>query len=103
MLLLNGPVGDFTFAARLRGQAEPLATLFHLPPNPNVVYSAALMAQAERMFVTGQASYPIERTLLTSGILAAALQSRGADGQRLATPHLAVRYQAPQESLFWKE
>ena len=61
------------------------------------------MAQAEWMFVTGKAPYPIERTLLTSGILAAALQSRGADGQRLATPHLAVKYQAPQESLFWKE
>ena len=103
MFLLNGLVGDFTFAARLRGQAEPLSTLFHLPPTPNVVYSAALMAQAERMFVTGKAPYPIERTLLTSGILAAALQSRGADGQRLATPHLAVKYLAPQESLFWKE
>jgi hypothetical protein len=63
----------------------------------------ALMAQAERMFVTGKAPYPIERTLLTSGILAAALQSRGADGQRLATPHLAVKYSAQQESLFWKE
>ncbi len=103
MFLLNGLVGDFTFAARLRGQAEPLSTLFHLPPTPNVVYSAALMAQAERMFVTGKAPYPIERTLLTSGILAAALQSRGADGQRLATPHLVVKYLAPQESLFWKE
>ncbi len=103
MFLLNGLVGDFTFAARLRGQAEPLSALFHLPPNPNVVYSAALMAQAERMFVTGQAPYPIERTLLTSGILAAAMQSRANDGQRLATPHLAVKYQPPQESLFWKE
>mgnify|MGYP003337487695 FL=1 len=103
MFLLNGLVADFTFAARLRGQAEPLSTLFYLPPNPNVVYSAALMAQAERMFVTGKAPYPIERTLLTSGILAAAMQSRANDGQRLATPHLAVKYQPPQESLFWKE
>lgn len=103
MFLLSGLVADFTFAARLRGQTEPLSTLFYLPPTPNVVYSAALMAQAERMFVTGKAPYPIERTLLTSGILAAALQSRGADGQRLETPHLAVKYSAPQESLFWKE
>jgi hypothetical protein len=103
MFLLSGLVGDFTFAARLKGQAEPLSTLFYLPPNPNVVYSAALMSQAERMFVTGKAPYPIERTLLTSGILAAAMQSRGADGKRLETPHLAVRYQPPTESLFWRD
>ncbi len=103
MFLLNGLVGDFTFAGRVKGQAEPLSTLFYLPPNPNVVYSAALMSKAEQMFVTGKAPFPIERTLLTSGILAAALQSRGADGKRLETPHLAVKYQAPQESLFWKE
>ena len=55
------------------------------------------------MFVTRKAPYPIERTLLTSGILAAALQSRGADGQCLETPHFAVKYSAPQESLFWQE
>ncbi len=103
MFLLNGLVSDFTFAARLKGRAEPLSTLFYLPPNPNVVYSAALMAQAERMFLTGKAPYPIERTLLSSGILAAAMHSSGTGGQRLATPHLAVKYQAPQESFFWKE
>ena len=54
MLLMNGLVGDFTFAARLKGQAEPLSTLFYLPPNPNVVYSAALMSKAEEMFLTGK-------------------------------------------------
>jgi hypothetical protein len=100
MLLLNGLVGDFTFAARVRGQAEPLSTLFYLPPNPNVTYSAALMSKAEETFVTGKAPYPVERTLLTSGILAAAMQSLGSDQKRLETPHLAVRYQAPRASLF---
>jgi hypothetical protein len=99
MFLLNGLVGDFTFAARVKGQAEPLSTLFYLPPNPNVTYSAALMSKAEETFVTGKAPYPVERTLLTSGILAAAMQSL-ADQKRLETPHLAVRYTAPRESLF---
>src|SRR5689334_3406826 len=46
MLLLNGLVSDFTVAARLKGRAEPLSTLFYLPPNPNVAYSAALMSKA---------------------------------------------------------
>jgi hypothetical protein len=100
MLLLNGLVADFTFAARLKGRKQPLSTLFHLPPNPNVTYSAALMAKAEEMFATGKAPYPVERTLLTSGLVAAGLQSLAAGGKRLPTPHLAVRYEAPKESQF---
>jgi len=101
MLLLNGLVDDFTFAARLRGEAEPISTLFQLPPNPNVVYSAALMSQVEKMIQTGKAPYPAERTLLTSGLVAAGLQSL-ADGQkRIETPHLSVRYEASRESTFW--
>src|SRR6185312_2607239 len=63
MLLLNGLVGDFTFAAKLRGRAEPLSTLFYLPPNPNVTYSAALMSKVEETFLTGRATYPLDRTL----------------------------------------
>jgi hypothetical protein len=101
MLQLNGLVRDFTFAAKLKDQAEPLSTLFYLPDNPNVVYSAALMSKAEEMFLTGKAPYPVERTLLTSGLVAAALQSL-ADGKRLETPHLAIRYQAPRQSQFWQ-
>lgn len=100
MLLMNGLVGDFTFAARLKGQAEPLSTLFYLPPNPNVTYSAALMSMAETTFLTGKSPTPIERTLLTSGLVEAGCRSLGTGQKRLETPHLAIRYQAPQESLF---
>jgi hypothetical protein len=101
MLQLNGLVRDFTCAVKLKGQAEPLSTLFYLPDNPNVVYSAALMSKAEEMFLTGKAPYAAERTLLTSGLTAAGLQSL-ADGKRIETPHLAVRYTAPRESQFWQ-
>lgn len=100
MLLMNGLVEDFTFAAKLKGQAKPLSTLFYLPPNPNVTYSAALMSKAEEMFTTGRAPYPIERTLLTTGLVAAGMESLGTGEKRLDTPHLAVKYQAPKESLF---
>jgi hypothetical protein len=102
MLLLNGLVGDFTFAARLKGRAEPLSTLFYLPPNPNVVYSAALMATVEDLFLTGRASHPIERTLLTTGLVAAGMASLAAGQKRLETPHLAVRYEARRDSEFWQ-
>jgi len=100
MLLMNGLVGDFTFAGRLKGRSEPLSTLFYLPPNPNVVYSAALMASAEQMFLTGKAPYPFERTLLTSGLVEAGIQAL-ARGKRVDTPFMNVRYQAPRKSTFW--
>jgi hypothetical protein len=102
MLLMNGLVQDFTFAARLKGRPEPLSTLFYLPPNPNVTYSAALMAKAEELFTTGKAPYPVERTLLTGGLVEAGLRSLADGGKRLETPQLTVKYQAPRESLFWQ-
>jgi hypothetical protein len=101
MLLLNGLVNDFTFAAQLTDQTEPLSTLFYLPPIPNVVYSAALMSKAEEMFLTGKAPYPIERTLLTSGLVEAGVRSLANNSQRLDTPYLNVSYQAPRRSQFW--
>ena len=100
MLLMNGLVGDFTFAAKLKNQDEPLSTLFHLPPNPNVVYSAALMSKAEETFVNHKSPYPIERTLLTSGLVEAAVRSLGRGQKRLPTPYLDIRYQPTRESTF---
>lgn len=100
MLLLNGLVGDFTFAARIKNVRDPLSTLFYLPPNPNVAYSAVLMSRVEDMFLTGKVPYPVERTLLTTGLVAAGMQSLAAGQKRLETPHLNVRYESPAESTF---
>ena len=100
MLLMNGLVNDLTFAARIKGEAMPLSTLFYLPPTPNVTYSAGLMSQAERMFLTGKAPYPIERTLLTTGLVAAGMQSLAEGQKRIETPHLSIRYHTPRESTF---
>ena len=102
MLLMNGLVGDFTFAAKIKEQAEPFSTLFYLPPNPNVVYSAALMSKVEETFLTGRTPYPIERTLLTTGLVAAGMQSLASGQKRIETPHLAIRYTPRRESTFWQ-
>jgi hypothetical protein len=100
MLMMNGVVSDITVALRLKGRREPLSTLFYLPPDPNVAYSAQLMSKAEELFMTGRAPYPIERTLLTTGLVAAGVQSLGTGEKRLDTPHLAIRYHSPRKSLF---
>lgn len=98
LLMLNGAIKDFNFAAKLRGQVRPVSTQFLLTPVPNVTYSACLVSKIEEMFKTKRAPYPVERTLLTSGILEACLDSRVKGQVRLETPQLDVRYQPPAQS-----
>ncbi len=97
LLMLNGAIKDFTFAARLKG-AGVQSTQFFLSPEPNVTYSACLVSKIEELFETGRAPYPVDRTLLVSGILESCLTSRVEGQKRLQTPHLDVRYRAPQQS-----
>ena len=77
-----------------------MSTQFLLPPNPNVAYSACLMHKVEEMIVTGRAPYPVERTLLVSGMLESCLDSKSRGSRPVDTPHLNVRYQPPATSQF---
>ena len=97
LLMLNGAVKDFNFAARLKGGAVQ-STQFFLSPEPNVTYSQCLVRKIEELFETGKAPYPVERTLLVSGVLESCLTSRFDGQKRLPTPHLNVQYRAPQQS-----
>jgi hypothetical protein len=107
LLMLSGLVGDFTVALRVKDQQAPLSTQMYLPglhPGqtlPN--FFSALAQQIERLFLTGKPPYPVERTLLTTGILAAAIDSLAQGQKRLDTPHLRqVAYQSPRESTFMR-
>jgi hypothetical protein len=56
----------------------------------------------EQMILNGAATYPVERSLLCSGMLIAALDSL-AQGQVLRpTPELRVAYQPAAESTYWR-
>ena len=100
MLMLDGALKDYNFAARVSGIEQIQSTQFLLTPNPNVTYSACLMHKAEEMFMTGAAPYPAERTLLTSGMLEACLTSKFQNHARLETPHLSVAYKPAERSQF---
>ena len=91
---------DFNFAVRLQGAQGIRSTQFLLTPDPNVTYSACLMHKVEEMFATGVAPYPVDRTLLVSGILESCLTSKAQGHARLETPHLVVAYKAPVKSQF---
>jgi hypothetical protein len=107
MLLMEGLVKDFTFAAQIAGQSKPFSTLMYLadvgPYFTVPSHFSPLVHEAELMFLTGNAQYPIERTLLTSGLLIAGVDSALQGGQRLQTPNLAaVNYQPRTKSTFWR-
>ena len=89
-----GSVGEcFAFACRRRGSDRPDAAVFDLEPGHPFGHFGYLLRAVEHLVRTGHPPYPIERTLLTSGLLAALLQSRAEGGSNVPTPHLAtVRY-----------
>jgi hypothetical protein len=99
LLMLNGAIMDFNISARVAGHGL-ISTQFFLPPPPNNAYDACLAAKIEQTFETRSAAYPVERTLLTTGVLEACLHSRHKLNQRLETPQLAISYQPPAESQY---
>lgn len=98
VLVLNGHVDDTTFAARLADKNEPVSTLFYLPPPPGAAFLEALTSKIEQFLATGRPVAPIERTLLTGGMLDHVLESRIQGHLRRETPDLDVTYDPPADS-----
>ncbi|MCX6594291.1 MAG: hypothetical protein NTZ56_22480 [Acidobacteria bacterium] len=96
--ILNGAVQHFTFAARVRGQLKPLSCLFNMSHETRPLpHFDGLVSRIEEMFVTGRPPYPVERTLLTTGILAHLFDSKLKRYQRIETPALEIRYAPPKD------
>ena len=92
--MLQGLANNFSFAARLKGRDQPVSTWFALQDGPPYGHFAWLVRAIERMIHSGKPTYPVERTLLTTGILDAAMHSLVRDEIRIATPELKVSYDA---------
>lgn len=84
----EGDGGAFTFAGQLKGKDKPVSTLFYLQQPDPFGHFAYLVRAIDSMMQTGHAPYPVERTLLTTGILDAVMTSAAEKGRRVETPHL---------------
>jgi hypothetical protein len=101
------PIRDFNYAG-LDGESGKITSCQMYLPMPGAGATTAdffnpLVRYIEQMVLENRAPYPIERTLLTSGMVIAAVDSLHRDGAEIETPEMEVRYTAPKESLFWKE
>ena len=105
LFLLNGIVSDFNYAG-LAKSGEIFSCQMYLPMPPAMSSLAdffnPLVNNIERMLTENAAPYPIERTLLTSGMTLRGVESLYLNQSPLDTPELKIAYQAPRQSTYWR-
>jgi hypothetical protein len=96
-------IRDFNYAGKRADTGEIIGCQMYLPmPGSSATtadFFTPLIRHVEDMILTGSTSYPIERTLLTSGMVIAGVQSLAA-GKLIETPEMGIAYQAPEASMF---
>ena len=93
VLELNGAASEWTAAWRYAEDGRVESSLFWTQEGRPAMHFTWLLHGIEQMMLTGQPSWNVERTLLTSGALHALLVSLKEDQRRVETPYLALRYQ----------
>jgi hypothetical protein len=93
LFTLNGAVAEWAAAWRYEDDSTD-STLFSLQDARPYSHFTYLLMGAEKLMQTGIPAWPVERTLLTSGVLDAVLISKSRQGQRVPTPYLDVTYKS---------
>ena len=77
----------------MKGEDRPQATWFRLQENRPFGHFSHLLGAIEYTIHTGKPAYPVERTLLTTGVLDALMHSVAEGYRVIKTPELAIRYE----------
>ncbi|PYI89720.1 MAG: hypothetical protein DME26_00495 [Verrucomicrobia bacterium] len=106
LFILDELLQDFNYAGKAKGPGEIISCQMYLPMPPVRTTLAdffnPLVNNIERMIHEGAAPYPIERTLLTSGMVIFAVESLYRGQVPVETPELKVAYRASAESAYWR-
>ncbi|MFH1566743.1 MAG: twin-arginine translocation signal domain-containing protein [Gemmatimonadota bacterium] len=104
-IFLTG-IRDFNYAGYLSDKGEILSCQMYLPMpthgSTTADFFSPLVRHIEDMILTGRAPYPVERTLLTSGMVIGGVESLYRGQEVVPTPEMAVAYKVPKESMFWR-
>lgn len=84
------------FACKLEGEEQPRATSLYVGPWQNRNLFKAFSHAIQTHFREHRAPYPVERTLLVTGILDAEMESRVQGGKPMETSQLHINY-APRD------
>lgn len=84
---------DFVCGVSIKGQEKPFVVTYVMQEGPPFGHFEHLLRAIEHMIHSGKPAYPVERTLLTTGILDTALHSLADQSRRLETSQLNVSYQ----------
>ena len=104
MLLTD--IRDFNYAGIL-DSGEIISCQMYLPMpghgSTTADFFNPLARHVESTILEKRTPYPVERTLLTSGMVIAGVESLHAGEEPIATPNMKVTYAAPTESTYWQK
>ena len=105
MLLVN--IRDFNYAGLRADNDEVISTQMYLPMPTHGSSTAdffhPLCRHIEDCVLTGKVPYPAERTLLTSGMVIAGVNSLHRGGVKIETPEMNIAYRVGKESTYWRD
>jgi len=104
-IFLTG-IRDFNYAGLRSDTGEMVGCQMMLPMPGSSANTAdffnPLSYHVEQMILTGSTVYPVQRTLLTSGMVIAAVDSLHQGQVKVHTSDMEVVYQGPKESTYWR-
>lgn len=99
-------IQDFNYAGLRRDTNEIISCQMYLPMPTHSATTAdffnPLIRHIETLVLENRAAYPVERTLLTSGMTLAAVDSIHRGHTLVETPEMKVAYRGPEASTFWQ-
>ena len=94
MFAVGSSSNRWHFGCKLKGESQPRVTTMYNGPWGNRGLFKALSHAIQRLYIERREPWPAERTLLTTGLTAAAVRAKATPGMKLDTPELAIEYQA---------
>jgi hypothetical protein len=101
------PIQDFNYAGMRSDNGEIVSCQMYLPMpghgSTTADFFNPLARHIEDLVLTGRSPYPVERTLLTSGMVIGGVDSLAQGGSQIATPEMDVAYRNDGPPTYWRE